>query len=348
MTLLNVLIVVIATLIALLFLIWLLFRFALPWWLTRKFGALSAMPQTGLAARITLAPTAQPWRQMRTAERIGQMLAVGFEEIGRYLVPEMPGMRLWSGYHPQSGVVAAIYDHDSVPVFFDIVRVHADYRTFTVSSNPVHDPANLAPGNTCIANPDWMPDEAFAAMAAQPVEGETMRVDAENFEAVFIELYARSMDYLLAKRTPDAETMRIVGERMSAVTGEPLPDLSEAQMAMAVRMQQAARIEALEQAVIDRFLESGQIGARDWERVRDAAIVVHDLLDREDAANLACSGSDLDDVGDLIAQVLAEALSPIDTFERVAANLPAGQRPRLLGEVDHPLYAQVLVVPGAM
>jgi hypothetical protein len=343
MTLLNVLIVAVATLIGLLLLLWLLLRYALPWWLARRIAAMANMPQTGIAARITLVPTAQAWQQPATAGLIKAMQAAGFAEIGRYSVPEMPGMQLWTGTHPHDGVAAAVYDHNVMPSFFDLVRVYDDYRTCTVSTNPIHDPGNVPPGSRCVADPALSPAEAFVALRAQPFDGDALWVDALNFAPVFIELYARSIDHILAKKMPDAETMRQVGERVSEATGQPVPQLDERQMRMAVEMERANRLSALQEAIIDRFLQSGQIDAREWERVRDRVMVVHDLLSREDAADLARTAADWELSQPVVDEVVAEALSPLDTFEKIASVLPEAQRLRLLGEVDHPLYAQLYV-----
>lgn len=344
MTLLNILIVVAVTLLGLIVLLWVLLRYALPWWLARKIAAMAGMPQNpGIAARISLVPTGQEWQQPKTAGLVEQMSALGFDEIGRFSVPEMPTMQLWAGHHSQDGVVAAIYDHAQMPSFFDIVRVYGDYATCTVSTNPIHDPENVPQGSACIADPAMTPQTALETLRAQPVADNVMPVDAGNFSPVFTELYARSIDHILAKQSPDAGKMLQVGARMSEATGQPLPQLDERQMQMAVDMQRASRLSALQEAIVDRFLQSGQVEAREWERVRDRVMVVHDLLSREDAADLARSAADHEISQRVVDEVVAEALSPLDTFEKIAMALPESQRLRLLGEVDHPLYAQIYV-----
>ena len=137
--------------------------------------------------------------------------------------------------------------------------------------------------------------------------------------------------------------MREVGERVAAATGEPMPQLDDRQMAKAVDMERASRLAALEQAIIDRFLQSGQIDAREWERVRDRVSVVHDLLGRDDAADLARSRTDWEAAQPLVDAILAESLSPSETFDRISESLPPTQRVRVIGDVDHPLYAQILI-----
>lgn len=343
MTVLQILAVVVATLVGSVVLLLLLLRFALPWWLARKVAAMAALPKTGIAARITMVPNVEAWQQPGTAAQVDAMLALGFQEVGRFTVPEMNTMQMWAGAHPQDGLAAAVYDHGRVPVFFDLVRVYDDYRSCTVSSNPIHDPENVPPGCVCIADPAISPQAALDALRAQPSTGVPLPVDAANFDPVFTELYARSIDHILSKQLPDAEKMRRVGERMSEATGTPLPELDERQMQWAVEMERGNRLSALQEAIIDRFLQSGQVDAREWERVRDHVVVIHDLLSREDAADLARMAADWDAAEPVVASVLAQALSPLDTFEHIATLLPETQRLRLLGEVDHPLYSQLYV-----
>lgn len=344
MNLVMVLVVVAATLVGSVLFLWLLLRFTLPWWLGRKIAAMAGMAQNaGIAARITLAPTAQAWQQPGAAGLIDEMLALGFEEVGRYAVPEMPTMQLWAGSHPQDGVAVAVYDHGTMPVFFDLVRVYDDHATDTVSTNPIHDPGNVPPGNRCIADPAMPPQAALETLRAQHSTGNLLPLNAENFEPVFIELYARSIDHILSKQMPDADMMRTVGARVSEATGTPVLELDDQQMQFAVEMQRNTRLAALQEAIVDRYLQSGQIGAREWERVRDRLTIVHDLLSREDAADLARSNCQYEAIEPMVARVLAQELSPLDTFEKVTAALPETQRLRLLGEVDHPLYAQLYV-----
>jgi hypothetical protein len=347
MTAVTMLIAVGVGFVACLLLLFVLVRYGLPWWLKRKVGAMAEQAAaTRLAARITLGalPANAAWQQPGTAGVIRQIVEEGFIQVGRYAVPEMPGIQLWAGVHPQEGYAAVVYDHPKMPPMFDLCRFHVDRSSCTVTSNPLHNPANIPPGNTCVADADFTPDGALAVLRAQPLTGEPLRLDAGNFAAVYIEAYARSMDHILSRPPPDAQQMQQIGAQMAELTGEPAPVLDEVQMEQAVRMQQFSRQAALEQAILDRFLESGQIDARSWERLRDDTVVVHDLLSREDAADLARSRADFDDTDLLVIGVLEKELPPIDTFEAVTAALPEAQRLRLLGEVDHPLYAQVYTV----
>ena len=141
----------------------------------------------------------------------------------------------------------------------------------------------------------------------------------------------------------NAATMRSAGARVPETIAAPAPQLDAAQMQHAVEMQRSSRLTALQEAIIDRFVQSGQLEAPEWERVRDRVVLVHDLLSREDAADLARMSADREAAEPVVASVLAQSLSPLDTFEHIATLLPETQRLRLLGEVDHPLYSQLYV-----
>lgn len=315
-------------------------------WRARRIAAQAATPGNGIAARITLVPTDRPWRQPGTEPLIEALRAAGFVEIDRYDVPEMHVMRLWGGAHPEDGIAAAVYDHGSVPPFYDLVRVYADYGTSTITTNPVHDPSNLPPNCTCIADRTLSPANALVVLREQPARADVVRVDARNFADVFTELYARSIDHILGKGMPDAKKMREVGQRMAEATGVPMPELDDAQMDLAVELQRLGRLAALQEAVVDRFAQSGAVAPEEWTRLRDRVMVVHDLLGREEAAEIARAAADRKGTQALVDAVLAKALPPIDTYERITEGLPPPQRLRLLGEVDHPLYAQVVVANG--
>ena len=322
--------------------LWLLRSLARGWF-ARRIAAQAAAPGNGIAVRITLVPTDRPWRQSGTEPLVEALRAAGFVEIDRYDVPEMHVMRLWGGAHPEDGIAAAVYDHGSVPPFYDLVRVYDDYGTSTITTNPLHDPSNLPPNCACIADRTLTPANALLVLREQPARAPAIRVDARNFADVFTELYARSIDHILGKGIPDAKRLREVGQRVAEVTGVPMPELDDAQVDLAVELQRVSRLAALQEAIVDRFAQSGEVAPEEWARLRDRVMVVHDLLGREEAAEIARAAADRKGTQALVDAVLAEGLPPIDTYEKISRGLPSPQRLRLLGEVDHPLYAQLVV-----
>ena len=79
------------------------------------------------------------------------------------------------------------------------------------------------------------------------------------------------------------------------------------------------------------------------DRKVDVAQLMSFIDSQYAAAGLARSNCDYSAIEPMVERVLAQELSPLDTFEKITAALPESQRLRLLGEVDHPLYAQLYV-----
>lgn len=345
MTLLWILLGVAIGFVALIVGLWLLLRFALPWYLRRKFAALGDASSAGLAARISLDRMEGDWQQEGTADLVESLVAAGFAEVGRFDVPEMQGMKLWAGVLAGDGVCAAVYDHTKLPPFFDVVRVYQDWSSDTVSSTRMHDPANLVPGNICHADPELNPMTAMDALQALPSRGELMAIDAANFVSVFTELYARSMDHVLSRQTIDAEQMRRTGQRMAELTGEPMPELDEEQMQHALEMQRGSTLAALETAILDTFLQSGQISAHEWEKVRDDLRIVHERYRANEVIDTALAGTDWDSEDPRFADLRDVAAPVFELFDAVQARLDGSQRLRLLGEVRRPVQARLYQLP---
>lgn len=332
-----VLIAAVAAVVLLLLLLWFVLR--------RRRGPASARRERvepGTAARIDLVPHTGDWHRPEAAALAVQARALGFDEVGRFAVPQMAPMRLWAGTQAETGFAAVVYDHPQIPAFFDLVRAYADGSSCTVTSSALHDPANLPPGNVCVADPGCLPEDAFDMLLAQPLAGAPLKVDAGNFVAVFTTQYARSMDYILSRPPPDAAKMQEVGKKMADLTGTPMPALDAGLMQHAVDLERQSRLDALEQAIGARLVESGEVDAGAWRTLQPSALCVHDLLTAEEAAALVVRGSADPSAARAAANAaLALGLPPIDTAEAVLAALPETARPKLLGEVDHPLYAQV-------
>lgn len=323
----------------------------LIWFVLRRRGG-SASPrrerrEPGLAARIDLTPHTGDWHRPEAAGLAGQLRALGFEEVGRFAVPQMAPMRLWAGTQGETGFAAVVYDHPDLPPFFDLVRAYLDGSSCTVTNSALHDPANLPPGNVCVADPRITPEDAFDTLLAQPLDGTPLKVDAGNFVAVFTAQYARSMDYILSRPPPDAAKMQEVGAKMAELTGTPMPALDEGLMRHAVDLERQSRLAGLEQAIGARLVESGEVEAGAWRALQPSALCIHDLLTPEEAAALIVRGSADPGMARPAADAaLAMGLPPIDTAETLLAALPEAVRPRLVGEVDHPLYAQVYAPPA--
>jgi hypothetical protein len=314
-------------------------------WARRKLGrqglALARMGRQPVAARITLERAAQGFRQAGTAALVEAVQAEGYREAGVFDVREMAGMRIWGGCHPLDGSVAIVYDHAVLAPWFDLVRVYA-HASDTVSTAISHDPRHTPPGSTMLVERTLDPAAARAALAAIPASGTPIKVEAGHFVGMFTEAYARTMDHILSLGPPDMADLDRVSESFDGPRG-----LSVEQKRLALDAVRRDRLDALEVALLDRFLESGQVTAREWHALQDRAVVVHERMDDAEALELALQFSDLGHDEPRVAAITsARAGMPVELFEEVNALLPEPSAWNRRGAVEAPVRGVVYVTPA--
>src|SRR5262249_51385572 len=91
-------------------------------------AALARQPDT-----IHLKPTGAS--QLRHAERVEAVATEyrqrGFEVVGTFAIPEMPGVCVQLLAHSADSMYGAIYDHPQVGVFYDVVSRYIDGSAWT-------------------------------------------------------------------------------------------------------------------------------------------------------------------------------------------------------------------------
>jgi hypothetical protein len=320
--------------------------FYLRWRIKRYAGSDAAkwaqIGQAGVAARISLKPLDAPFHHPEQVERlIAEVQALGYREHARYSVPEMPTVQLWAGLHPEDGSGATVVDHAVMSPFFELCWVFGEDRhSFTVSTNPTHNPNNLRPGSRMIADSAFTPATARSELLRSAGDENYARFDAENFEEIFLDLYARQMDFILAKGGPTEADMRREAARM-----QDLPQLDDQQMQMALQMSRASHQQALEDAIIDRYLKRWELPAHEWERLRDRVIVIHDKMNAEEICGHALGhvNEEVDEIE--VERILLVSESRTAAFDALQQMLPMSSRHRLIGRTDEPVGAALYEQP---
>jgi hypothetical protein len=317
---------------------WRINRFA-----TGEAARLMNIGQVGLAARIGLKPLSEPFHHPERIEGlIAEIAALGYREIGRYSVPEMPTVQLWAGVHSEDGSGASVVDHAMIEPFFELCFVSSDedLHTLTVTTNATHNPGHVRPGSRVIADVGFAPTAARSELLRCAGDENYRRFDAENFEEIFVDLYARQMDFILAKGGPTEADMRREAARMPG-----LPELDEQQMQAALRMSRASHHEALEDAIIDRFLKRFDLPAHEWERLRERVIVIHDKMNSEEICEYALGhvSEEVDEIE--VERILLVSESRTVAFDALQALLPMSLRHRLIGRTDEPVGAALYEQP---
>lgn len=264
--------------------------FLLRWWIRRRIlSAIAAgqSPETAIAPSIHFEPIDRDarWQQASTPAVFERFVALGYVGAGRFRVPEIAGMEVVFGTHPD-GTAAAVYDHVSVPTFFDVVKMSTDETSAYVTTTPLHDPAHTPPGVIVVADDSLSPEEAVDLLRGLRPTGALLRATAENVCALAAASYERQIAHILTTQAPSEERMRAVGERIAAVTGSEGPALDDEGLRFAARIHRSERERALIALIVQSFLRTNPFRAEEWERMRDHVVVIHDRMSAEERDEL--------------------------------------------------------------
>lgn len=302
--------------------------------------ALARLGPQPVVARASFVPGTGPLRHPDATALVDRMVALGYQAIGVFDVPEMKAMRVWGGYHGD-GSVAIVYDHVGVPPWFDLVRFHVDSAD-AVSNTPHHDPRHVPPGSTVVADPSLEPEAARVLLSATPRRAGGLAVGASNFGPVLAEAYARDMDHMLSLEAPGLAEIEAFGKR-----GGVRVKLTSSQKHAVVERVRRDHMMALEDALLERFRASGQLSAHEWRVMEDRVVVVHGRMSDTDALSLVLAPGGLDDADPAVVAIAqAHAGDPMAMFDGINALLPAPRAWRAVGGVDLPVPCRIYAMPG--
>lgn len=294
-------------------------------------------------ARVTLRRDTSPalYHPNAVRTRAAALRAVGFVPVNYYTVDQLDDIGVQGLYHPGRRLLAAIWDHPTLPARFEIAAHYPRQGFHKVSNHPIHRDELAPPGSTIMFGANADVGAALAHLEAHaPVDGR-LTVDDRNLVARFEQAYARTMDWLIRENRISDEFVR---ENVAAWgIDRPLDDEDVRQIRRQYRRSLSRQLET---ACIGNFLRSGAVDAARWERLRARVFVVHDRMTR-------------DKVLDLFARCLPDSVTAtlngrfaaaggaegVALFEEINASLPAPHRLRRLGSVAEPVAATICAPP---
>ena len=298
--------------------------------------------------RVKLVRTSDPaWEDPDDVETLAAPLrAAGFAEIGAFEIEQGPEVTLLALVHRGNAAYAAVYEHADVGTWLDLVSEYADGRIVTYTTSRQASQLDFPPFKLSRSLPDAEAAELLAAFLDERPRGERLPVDAASFVERFEAAWAREMDWRIARGgVTEDEVRRIAGKDGQQPDGSAIAN---------VRRQWQVAINAFYQERLrDAFLASGQVSAREWERVRDRTLFIHDQLTWEQVTEIAAMGFGIDPEDQRErgssrwqeAERLAAGFAPREAFRRINEQLPASRRYQKLGETNEPIAADVYAAP---
>jgi hypothetical protein len=144
----------------------------------------------------------------RTRMDRGQLVALGFEEVGHFTVREMPGVQIWLLVHAPSAVSATVYVHPRAGSWSELITRYEDGRQASASSlRPTG--LNPRPGHLAIREQGARVDALYRRLLAERPQGEIRSISASTAVAHFEQGYAEEMAWRRG-HAPSVEEIRAV------------------------------------------------------------------------------------------------------------------------------------------
>ena len=297
------------------------------------------------------------WSQRRKVDAVARHFEMaGYQHVGDYAVPELPGVQLRALWHPGTHAYAVVYDHVEAGVYADVVRFFRDESVLLVTSAPetgLDDPTGRRTLRLDVdleepSGAHFLHDTSVQESGQKTVIPAT----AEHFPRAFIGSYALEMDWRIARGGPSADEIRAAAR----VAGEQAPD--DAAVAQVQRAWRSAISQHHAARSHEVYLAQHPMSAQEWELKRERIFIVNDWIDVDEmASSLAWSAVEeaeesIDD--DAMERMQAETearirgafdgTTPREGFRALQSLLPEKRRYEHLATVEEP-PADVYLAP---
>ncbi|MEG0920185.1 MAG: hypothetical protein RSD57_12965 [Comamonas sp.] len=334
---------VLAATVVSLVLIGLLLVLYVRWLITRKLKHVQAMgtAQQGEPARITMELKPLNFSDPQVRVVMQQLKALGYASAGRYLVPEMAGLKLWAGTHPQDGSLALVFESGDQYFAADVIRFYEGGAVLGAGTNPVFDPAQYPSHLQYQQFPPQTPmQEVVQWVKAQPLQSAVVPATVQSLRSLNIKMYADLMDYQLSLPLPSLAEWKESIQKSASALGSPVPPLARQQWQTFYDLQQEITESTAEEAMRDHVLRSGVVPALEWDRMQHNLVFVHERLNTAAVTERALRRSEWTQEQPAIEALVRQNLGGVALFEAIQDLLPEDERFVYLTHVGKPLDAR--------
>jgi hypothetical protein len=257
----------------------------LRWTLKRKFA--EAMHEFGNEVgftqplQIEVVPDLVTWSDAPKMEQeTNAMIAAGFAMIGDFKLRDSfhhydTPMKLRAFHHEAWNAYGVIYEMAPAGIWVDIWQSFGPDRTYTLTSAPEGEAVTSRPGREKV----YRKGASAAQLAAEfPTVRPQETADPcppNSFASIFAKEYNDYMDWVAVKGGPSEEEVR----RVALESGN---EVDDAAVKFARQMAVSQSRFLLNARIKEKFLDSGQVTARQWDEMENTYLVVHDLLDGDE------------------------------------------------------------------
>lgn len=337
-----------------------LFVAVLYWWVRMKFrklgetlgealGELASMGGSLPHFRISLiVPDEFEWHHPeRMTELADELTSLGFDDAGQFQLEQSPAMRLQGFVDESRQLVAAIYDVEDEKRYglFDFISAYED-GTEVNYSNKFDEGFAKPPFMKVIRDPEATPADMLERCLTERRTDGLLTRSVDDFKACIEASVAREMNWRV-----DQGGFSIEEVRSSASADGKIAEESALQMTQAILNN--ALSNGVDDVLREGFLETSDMSAAEWEKMRDRLAFIHGMTEAETLVD-HLSPDDTDDEEDdddayekLEEQVQSEveAHGPIEAFRRLIDQRAMGAKIIHRASVTEPVKADIYILP---
>ena len=291
-------------------------------WLAR-FGDRLA-PLAGPPVRLRLSPAPLGLALGEPRRLRGELLRLGFVEVGAFHAEGLPRLRLLGLVHPGRGVSAAIWTHSRLGVWLDLWVSLPGPRRLVFTTDTHGAEITPPPWTSLTRLPDHGPEELLRALTEAIGDDRPLHTSPERYADDLQRDWAAEADWRNLRGPTEDEITRLVRAHGQAPTA--------AELRRARRALNRAALHGLDLALRERL---------DWrgtEAEEDRLLFVYERLGEEGLMERLGALAD--------APKLGEGPDLRARFAAWVAEQPEAQRFRRLAAVQGPVEAEAWLAPG--
>jgi hypothetical protein len=280
----------------------------------------------------------------RAAQRTDAFRAAGFVDLAGFAIDELPDARLFVLHHPEHRWIAVVHEQDELGTWSDLLLFKNDEDIPTLISSilkPAH--LHLLPGDPKIHRPGGSESElleaARQAAGRDPIAGPAT---PEAFQARFEAAFATAVDGRLLQPLEDFEIRRLVKDRLASCS----EDLSDTDFAGLKSLLPEVINNELRLVCSAQFLRETTLAASDWKQARGRLAIIHDRTPLHQLVGRLVYGVFwTNPLKKKLRRARGQRGTPREAFAKLNALLPPWERYRKIGEVRHPVPADIYRAP---
>ncbi len=302
-----------------------------------KHEQVTAIEEAMHLPKIVLEPNEHPLfvQPELVAELIEQVTELGAISCGNYDVPA-GGIRVCAYCLELPPVYIAIYDHDQIDPWTDVVLRLDQDRSLTLSTVPeIGRGAPRPPESEMLHYASGTKIGVLVQEASNRAnKGSTLPATPEAFKDYFEEAARKSQEFM--------ETQAVSQDWLATIAGDVGVELDGDEAEQINMMRLSQQMAQTELDCFNSLAESGEFTAAQWNEMRDELVAVWDDMSGEYVSGVFYSNVDIPDEFESDVVALEDGRGHVrDRVAALNAKLPEQNRLVLVGKVSSPVEADI-------